>query len=147
MWWATLVLGLACATGAPPAAPPQAPPARRPGGPGTISAPARATSAGPTLLPAQAARKLLLTDPSRDPHRPRLPPSLEVGGARYVGLYRICVSSAGLVDSVKVNKSTGDPALDRQWMDTIRTWHYRPLELAGKRTPFCTVSTLEVTAP
>lgn len=146
-WLATAVICIAaCRTTAPTPPPPTAPP--------TTTAARRTTGTGDTVtgtreparLTAATARRLLLTDPTIDPHRPRLPERLNQAGARYVGLYRICVSSGGQVDSVKVNKGTGDAELDTAWMAVIRSWRYRPLEMSGRKVPFCYVSTVEVSS-
>jgi TonB family protein len=100
----------------------------------------------PATLPAQAAKKLLVTDISKDPYRPRLPAHLNQAGASYQGLYRICVNAGGQIDAVKVVKSTGQDSLDDEWMQVIRTWRYMPLAINNKRRPFCYVSRVEVTA-
>jgi TonB family protein len=114
--------------------------ARPPGSPAPVA------RSGPRLLTAGAARMLLLTDPTVDPHRPRLPARLNKPDARYVGLYRICVDPRGQIESVKVNRSTGDAELDDAWMAVIRSWRYRPLEMSGRKVPFCYVSTVEAGA-
>jgi TonB family protein len=105
--------------------------------------PRPAPPGAPATLPAQAARKLLVTDVSRDPYRPRLPARLDQAGASYRGSYRICVSASGQIDTVKVVRSAGEEALDEEWMQIIRTWRYMPLSINNKRRPFCYVSPVE----
>jgi TonB family protein len=100
----------------------------------------------PATLPTQAARKLLVTDVTKDPYRPRLPARLNQAGASYRGTYRICVSPSGQIDTVRVVSSTGEEALDEEWIQVIRTWRYMPLSINSKRRPFCYVSPVEVSA-
>ena len=148
----TWLLGLAmaisggCATATAPTPAPAPPPPNaapnRPTGTGDTTTGTRS----PALLTAAAAKRLLLTDVTVDPHRPRLPARLSKDGGRYVGLYKICVSSSGSIDSVKVNKGTGDAQLDSEWIQIIRGWRYRPLEMSGRKVPFCYVSTVEASA-
>ena len=143
-----VLVAAGCATTAPAPPPPPAPP------PAPAAAPSRTTGTGdtttgtrsPALVTASAARRLLVTDVTVDPHRPKLPARLNKDGARYVGMYKICVGSGGQVDSVKVNKGTGDAELDAEWIQTLRGWRYRPLEMSGRKVPFCYVSTVEASA-
>ena len=149
LWLLGVAMAAGCATAAP--APPPPPPAPPPTSPTT--APSRTTGTGdtttgtrsPALLTAAAAKRLLVTDVTVDPNRPRLPARLSKDGARYVGMYKI-VGSNGRIDSVKVNKGTGDSELDAEWAQTIRGWRYRPLEMSGRKVPFCYVSTVEAGA-
>jgi TonB family protein len=150
LWLLGVLVAVGCATTAP--APPPPPPPAPP--PAPTAAPSRTTGTGdtttgtrsPALVTASAARRLLVTDVTADPHRPKLPARLNKDGARYVGMYKICVGSGGQVDSVKVNKGTGDADLDAEWIQTLRGWRYRPLEMSGRKVPFCYVSTVEASA-
>ncbi len=143
------LLGIAVASCASTAPTPPPPTPTTP--PDPTTAPSRTTGTGdtttgtrsPARLTAAAAKRLLLTDVTVDPNRPRLPARLSKDDTRYVGMYRICVSSSGQIDSVKVDKSTGDAQLDTEWVQVIRGWRYRPLEMSGRKVPFCYVSTVE----
>ena len=90
----------------------------------------------------------LLVDPTKAPHRPMIPDELKKDGAKYWGMFKVCVSDAGEVSDVRILKSTGHPdLLDGPWVETIRSWTYRPYQLKdGKVVPFCYPLRLQVHA-
>ena len=47
-------------------------------------------------------------------------------------MFKVCVSDGGDVAGVSVIKGTGKPALDERWMNTIKTWRYKPYEIKGE---------------
>jgi TonB family protein len=149
-WLLAALIAGGCAATAPATAPPAPPPPP----PSPTTAPNRTTGTGdtttgaraPARITASAAKLLLITDVKVDPNRPRLPDRLNKPGARYLGMYKICVSSGGNVTAVTVDKGTGDPGLDADWMKTLRGWRYRPLEMSGRKVPFCYTSPVEVSA-
>ena len=61
------------------------------------------------------------------------------GQRRLVSTFKMCLSDAGIVESVEVLKSSGHQAYDRQVRSTILgTWRYRPFVVNGVEVPVCT---------
>ena len=61
-----------------------------------------------------------------------------------VGVYKVCVGTAGEVTSVSVMKPTGFAAYDTRIASTIRgSWRYRPFLIEGKPAPVCTAVRFE----
>lgn len=101
-----------------------------------------------------------LSDVTKSPHKPTLPPELAVPGAVYWGLYKICVDRAGKVGSIGVLRgaSRADPEaglpevgpvrsrgkVDIWWIQIVRGWSYRPYEVNGRVVPFCHPLRIEV---
>jgi outer membrane biosynthesis protein TonB len=107
------------------------------------------TGGEPPMLAPQVGSKQLLSDVTRPPDVPSLPPEL-AKRAQYWGLYRVCVDSAGAVSHVSVLRSALDPAagltpetqkaadgLDARWIETMKKWRYRPHVVEGKPGAFC----------
>jgi protein TonB len=67
---------------------------------------------------------------------PDFPPRLRRSGMIYVVLTKICVSRAGVVDSVSILKGT-DPALDNNVLNAVKGWRYHPLLADNNAVPFC----------
>ena len=63
------------------------------------------------------------------------------GKAKLVASYKVCVSEAGLVSSVKALKTTGYPDYDAKLEAAIRKWRFRPYMINGKAVPVCTAVT------
>lgn len=59
------------------------------------------------------------------------------GKSKVIGSYRLCVSSEGIVKSVKQMKSTGFADYDEKIMSELRQWRYRPYLVDGKPAPVC----------
>lgn len=106
----------------------------------------RATSpAGAVMVAPNIGSGLLLTDVTKSPHKPKLPDDLNRRGNVLWGLYKVCVSDAGQVHSVKTIKSA-DASVDDTWMALIKTWRYRPYTIDHKAIPFCYTLRLQVQA-
>jgi hypothetical protein len=60
------------------------------------------------------------------------------------GTFKLCLSSAGTIESVAILKPTGFAAYDRKIESTIAsTWRYRPFLVDNKPTPVCTAVTFK----
>jgi hypothetical protein len=88
----------------------------------------------------------LLSDYTKPPHKPTLTPGLAKPGETHWGLYKICVTVTGEVAKVNVIKSAHDDELDARWMETIKTWRYRPYRVGGREVPFCYTLRLQIDA-
>jgi hypothetical protein len=68
---------------------------------------------------------------------PEFPAQLRVPGRTYLLYAKICVSKAGLVDSVAIGPGS-DPALGAAVVRAVQGWRYRPLTInGGEPLPFC----------
>jgi hypothetical protein len=109
------------------------PPAGSQGSPGV----AKVDANGYRQLPPNIGSARLLSDILDDPRfRPSLPRELNVRGATYMGLYKICVTASGEVSDISVLRSAND-WLDDRWRATMRRWQYRPYTVDGQPVPFC----------
>jgi hypothetical protein len=97
------------------------------------------------MLSVQAGGERLLTDVTKDPHRPQLPPKLNRAGMQIWGLFKVCVDKAGAVTGVTTMKSA-DRLVDEDWMAIIRTWRYQPYLDDGRAVSFCHAMRLQVGA-
>jgi hypothetical protein len=96
------------------------------------------------ILPPSVGWAQLLSDPIHDPrYRPRLPPELDIAGARVWGLFKMCVDTSGAVYEVTALKSA-HPAVDAQWMTLLRTYRHRPYFISRVAVPYCYPIRLEV---
>jgi hypothetical protein len=77
-------------------------------------------------------------------HRPTLPKEINRAGIAVWGLYKVCVNSAGDVESVSVIRSALPGGMDAHWISRIETWKYAPYVVDGKAMPFCKPARLEV---
>jgi hypothetical protein len=68
---------------------------------------------------------------------PNLPEALRAPGARHVVVAEVCVSSLGVVRSVRIAGEAASRPLGDVLRDAIRGWRYRPLLVDGAPTPFC----------
>jgi hypothetical protein len=94
-------------------------------------------ASGYRQLPPNVGSGRLVSDILNDPRfRPTLPRELNVRGATYAGLYKICVTAAGEVSDITVIRSAND-WLDDRWRTTMRRWQYRPYTVDGQPVPFC----------
>jgi TonB family protein len=55
------------------------------------------------------------------------------------GTIKLCVSETGVIDSLRVLKSTGYPSYDTELLRQMRSWQYRPYRVNGAPVPMCTV--------
>jgi hypothetical protein len=108
---------------------------------GAVRKPRRLVS----LVPVNGSGQVL-SDTTRPPHEPTLPPQLERPGMQYWGLYKVCVTDTGGVAGVKVVKSA-DISIDPLWMETIKAWRYQPHAVDGQPTAFCYTLRLQVAVP
>lgn len=85
-----------------------------------------------------------VSDVSLPQHKPMLPKELNRAGMVVWGLYKICVSAAGDVRSIKIIKSALPGGLDADWISKMETWKYESYSIDGKRVPFCHPARVEV---
>jgi hypothetical protein len=85
-----------------------------------------------------------LTNVDESAYRPSLPADLDVPGAVYWGVFKICVERDGVVSGAKVIKSPDNDRLVPLWIATMKLWRYRPFEQYGRAVPFCHPIRLEV---
>jgi hypothetical protein len=62
-------------------------------------------------------------------------------GRRVVGVFKMCIDTAGAVSRVDRLKSTGFAAYDRKLRGAMTTWRYRPYLVGGKAVPVCAAIT------
>jgi hypothetical protein len=122
---------------APPAAPAGAPPAGHPSPAHMLPValgprPAPGTVPPPVYLDPDVAQGLRLEDSF-----PNLPEALRAPGARHVVMAEVCVTSLGIVRSVRIAGEAASRPLGDVLRDAIRGWRYRPLLVDGTPTPFC----------
>ncbi len=102
------------------------------------------TGSGQSTMPPDVVRGQRLADP-RDPrYRLRVPPPHAVPGLRYLGIFKLCIDRAGAVQQVTVLRTTGVPAVDEEWMKTVRTWPHQPYVIKGTPSPYCYPLRLDV---
>ena len=115
-------------------------PVGSPNGGGSAAGSAAASASG-TGGSASAPRKMLpealgkLQRLSGAP--PAFPPQLAKDGSLFVVMTKVCVSVTGSVDSVELMKRA-DPLLDRNVVEAVRGWRYRPLISGANAVPYCT---------
>jgi hypothetical protein len=108
---------------------------------------AGAGAKGPVMVASGVAVGYRLTDATKAPYKVGLPKELNVAGAVYWGLFKICVADTGEVKGVGVMRSTGQPALlDGPWIQTMKTWRYKPYSVNGRPVPFCHPLRMQVNA-
>ena len=73
-------------------------------------------------------------------------PMLSEGHKQAWAMFLVCVSKSGIVESVSIQRSPGNPAMSDQWMSVIRSWRYKTYEDADGPHPFCYPQRLEVKA-
>lgn len=92
---------------------------------------------GPKFLPDAVARAQRIAGAE-----PAFPPLLVRAGVTYVAQAKICVTAEGLVDRITLLK-TPDPAIATSIEAAVRGWRYRPMLVAGRPAPFCTLVRFE----
>jgi len=125
-----------------------APPETRPPGvlPPAASPPANKNApGGPRLVASKVGHRQLLTNPSSQAARIRVPLPLQRSGQSFGATVNLCVNGSGQVTKVSILRSAG-PALDPQITRALSGWRYRPLLEAGKPTPFCYVLNYQLVA-
>ncbi len=55
------------------------------------------------------------------------------------GTFKLCISTSGAVDSVRVMSSTGHADYDAELVRGMERWRYRPYTVNGVPAPMCTV--------
>lgn len=68
---------------------------------------------------------------------PSFPPQLAKDGSIFVVMTKVCVSVSGGVDTVDLMKRA-DPLLDKNVIEAVRGWRYKPLISGDTAVPFCT---------
>jgi hypothetical protein len=109
---------------------------------GCATAPAN-PRAEPVMLSPGEGGALLDVYVGHRPYAPRLPPRLQTPGTVVWGTFQVCVSTDGEVTGVRIVQSA-DKLVDEDWVETLRTWRYRPYLQNGVRLPFCYLARVEV---
>jgi TonB family protein len=88
----------------------------------------------PTLLETQriAGSKLLIPDDATKDD------IMRSGRHTVTAAYKLCIDERGRVESIHRIKSSGYLDYDREIVEGMRAWAYRPLVVAGKPIPVCT---------
>lgn len=81
-------------------------------------------------LPAAASARYSGPDYQRNPP-PAYPKIARQNGWQGLVLLEVLVNTRGLVESVRVRKSTGYRILDRAALEAVRSWRFRPARAAG----------------
>lgn len=63
------------------------------------------------------------------------------------GLFSVCASTEGKVAKAEVREGSGSDSVDRRWLETLRSWRYRPYLVGGKPVAFCSEARLKTVAP
>jgi protein TonB len=96
------------------------------------------------FLPPSIGKGQLISDMVNDPrYRPHLPPALNRAGMVVWGLFKLCVTAQGSVQSVQVLKSA-DKLVDGEWIALLKTLQHRPYSIGGRPVPYCYPLRLEV---
>lgn len=104
---------------------------------GVVGGVAGAPAMKPKFLPPAMGAQLKLSGADPD-----FPARLATPGARYLVVAKICVSVAGAVDSVTIQKHA-EPTLDGNVVSTVKSWRFRPETVNGMPVPFCTFKNFE----
>lgn len=86
----------------------------------------------------------VISDVTREPWRPRVPPPWNREDAIHKGTYKVCVAADGSVRSVDTLKTAGKGLLDEAFSSAIQKWRYQPARLGPKKVPFCYPLALKV---
>jgi len=95
------------------------------------------------FLPPSIGKGQLISDPNDPRYRPHLPPALNRAGMVVWGLFKLCVTAQGTVQSVQVLKSA-DKLVDNEWVALLKTYQHRPYSIGGRPVPYCYPLRLEV---
>lgn len=68
---------------------------------------------------------------------PAFPAQLAKDGSLFVVMTKVCVSAGGTVETVDLMKRA-DPTLDKNVIEAVRGWRYKPLIAGETAVPFCT---------
>jgi outer membrane biosynthesis protein TonB len=68
---------------------------------------------------------------------PAFPAQLAKEGSLFVVMTKVCVSAGGTVETVDLMKRA-DPTLDKNVIEAVRGWRYKPLLSGETAVPFCT---------
>jgi hypothetical protein len=118
------------------------------GATGCLKPPPRAETAGPppASQPTPAANGVKFAPPQLGAAQrisgadPLFPMGLRASGRTFVVSAKICVSNAGLVDSVSILEGN-DPTLTLSVVNAVNAWRYTPLTTnGGIAVPFCYVT-------
>jgi hypothetical protein len=96
----------------------------------------------------QQAAALLDVDLSKDPFSLHVPAGTKRGTV-LSGSFSVCASENGHVEKVTVMRGmgTGSETIDKDWMETMKRWRYRPYTFRAVPTRFCTTARPRVAAP
>jgi hypothetical protein len=94
------------------------------------------------LAPGEASAQLAI-DPSESYYKPRLPEGTRPG-IQVWALVKVCASADGDVTSAKIIKSADYLDMDREIVDKVMRWRYRPYLRDGAPVPFCATVRLEI---
>jgi hypothetical protein len=73
---------------------------------------------------------------------PPFPAELRVSGRTYFASAKICVSNAGVVESVSI-LAGNQPTLATNVVNAVKEWRYTPLTVNGGAAPFCYLARFE----
>jgi hypothetical protein len=99
------------------------------------------------FLDSREAAALLAVDVTRPPYQPSVPAGAAAAGTSLSGLFSVCASMEGNVARAEVRESSGSDTVDRRWLETLRSWRYRPYLVGGKPVAFCSEARLQAVAP
>ena len=108
--------------------------------PGAAGAETTPEANGIKLLPSQTAAAQKISGAA-----PQFPAELRLLGRTYVVSAKICVSNAGVVDSVSI-LAGDEPALATNVESAVKEWRYTPLTVNGGAVPFCYVARFQFKA-
>ncbi len=94
----------------------------------------------PVNLPPQVARGLRISGNEKiyPPESVKVD-MLHQGKDTLQGTFQICVGTRGLIESVRIMKSTGYRSYDDELTGEMRQWRYRPYLVGGLASPMCAV--------
>jgi hypothetical protein len=71
------------------------------------------------------------------PRRRDQEPIAEAGVRDVIGTFKLCITTAGAIGSVKALRSTGFARYDQMIEAELRNWKYKPFWINGLPTPVC----------
>jgi protein TonB len=95
------------------------------------------------FLPPSIGKGQALVDWNDPRYKPRLPPALNRAGMVVWGLFKLCVTAQGSVQTVAVLKSA-DKLVDQDWSNLLKTVPHKPYTIGGRPVPYCYPLRLEV---
>jgi TonB family protein len=66
---------------------------------------------------------------------------LHEGTSKLTAMIKVCVDTAGNVNSASQLRSTGYATYDQELLGAVRAWRYRPYSVGGMAVPVCGIVT------